>query len=141
MANTIKNYINGQYENPINSNWLDNYDPSNGEIYGKTPNSSKEDVEQAYLSAQSAFEQWSQTTLEERSRILLKISEGIESQLDALAEAESKDNGKPISLAKSIDIPRAASNFRFFANAITQFASESHESVGQNAINFTLRQP
>ncbi|MCB0444283.1 MAG: aldehyde dehydrogenase [Gelidibacter sp.] len=140
MAN-IKNYINGKFENPIQNNWLDNYCPANGEVYGKIPNSSKNDVENAYTSAKSAFRLWSQTTLEERSRILIKISELLEANLQRFAEAESKDNGKPISLAKEIDIPRAASNFRFFGNAITQFASESHESIGQNAINYTLRQP
>ena len=137
----IQNYIDGNFHNPIQDNWIDNYNPSNGEVYSQIPNSSKEDVEHAYKSAQSAFRQWSQTTLEERSRIMLKISELIEANLERFAEAESKDNGKPIWLAKAIDIPRASSNFRFFANAITQFASESHESVGQNAINYTLRQP
>jgi aminomuconate-semialdehyde/2-hydroxymuconate-6-semialdehyde dehydrogenase len=79
--------------------------------------------------------------LEHRSRILIKISELLEANLEQFAAAESKDNGKPLSLAKKIDIPRAASNFRFFGNAITQFASESHESIGQGAINYTLRQP
>jgi aminomuconate-semialdehyde/2-hydroxymuconate-6-semialdehyde dehydrogenase len=72
---------------------------------------------------------------------LIKISELLESRLEQLAEAESMDNGKPVNLAKTIDIPRSASNFRFFGNAITQFSSESHESIGQDAINFTLRQP
>lgn len=138
---TIQNYINGNFHNPIQNNWIDNYNPSNGEIYGQIPNSSKDDVENAYKAAKSAFPSWSKTTLDERSRIMLKISELIEKNLDTLAEAESKDNGKPISLAKAIDIPRAASNFRFFANAITQFASESHESIGLDAINYTLRQP
>ncbi|MFC7444741.1 aldehyde dehydrogenase [Mesoflavibacter profundi] len=137
----IKNYINGDFSLPIANGWIDNYNPSNGEVYGQIPNSSKEDVEQAYQSAKSAFPSWSQTTLEERSRILIKISELLEANLDRFAEAESKDNGKPVSLAKMVDIPRAASNFRFFGNAITQFASESHESVGQNAVNYTLRQP
>ena len=137
----IQNYINGNFENPISNNWINNYNPANGEVYGQIPNSSITDVEKAYQSAKSAFKQWSQTTLEERSRILIKISELLETNLQRFAEAESKDNGKPISLAKAIDIPRAASNFRFFGNAITQFASESHESVGQNAINYTLRQP
>ncbi|QNK77500.1 aldehyde dehydrogenase [Winogradskyella sp. PAMC22761] len=138
---TIKNYINGEFSLPIANEWIDNYNPANGEIYGQIPNSTKEDVEEAYKSAKSAFRLWSQTTLEERSRILIKISELLEANLDRFAEAESKDNGKPISLAKAIDIPRAASNFRFFGNAITQFASESHESIGQQAINYTLRQP
>ena len=137
----IKNYINGEFTNPESNQWINNYNPSNGEVYGQIPNSSKEDVEQAYQSAKSAFPSWSQTTLEERSRILIKISELLEANLDRFAEAESKDNGKPISLAKMVDIPRAASNFRFFGNASTQFASESHESVGQNAVNYTLRQP
>jgi len=137
----IKNYINGEFTNPKSNQWIDNYNPSNGEVYGQIPNSSKDDVEQAYQSAKSAFPSWSQTTLEERSRILIKISELLEANLDRFAEAESKDNGKPVSLAKMVDIPRAASNFRFFGNAITQFASESHESVGQNAVNYTLRQP
>ncbi|MBG7613611.1 aldehyde dehydrogenase [Polaribacter sp. BAL334] len=137
----IQNYINGEFVNPIQDNWLDNYNPSNGEIYGQIPNSSTEDVEKAYLAAANAFPSWSNTNLEERSSILSKIANLILEKLDFLAAAESKDNGKPISLAKSVDIPRAASNFQFFANAITQFSSEAHESVGFNAINFTLRQP
>jgi len=137
----IQNYINGNFHNPIKDHWLENYNPSNGEVYSQIPNSSKEDVENAYIAAKSAFPVWSQTTLDERSRIMIKISELLEANLQRFAEAESKDNGKPLSLAKTVDIPRAASNFRFFGNAITQFASESHESVGQQAINYTLRQP
>jgi len=137
---TIQNYINGQFHNPIHDNWIDNYCPSNGEVYGQIPNSSSEDVENAYIAAKSAFPTWSQTSLDERSRILIRISELLEANLDKFAEAESIDNGKPITLAKAVDIPRAASNFRFFGNAITQFASESHESIGLNAINYTLRQ-
>jgi len=125
---------------PIANGWIDNYNPSNGKVYSKTPNSNNEDVERAYKAAKSAFKQWSQTGVEARSRILIKISQLLEANLQRFAEAESKDNGKPISLAKTVDIPRAASNFRFFGNAITQFASESHESIGE-AINYTLRQP
>ncbi|HLV15233.1 MAG TPA: aldehyde dehydrogenase [Xanthomarina sp.] len=137
---TIKNYINGKFLPPASNGWLDNYCPANGEVYGQIPNSSKEDVENAYIAAKAAFPSWSQTTLEERSRILIRISELLEKNLQRFAEAESKDNGKPISLAKAVDIPRAASNFRFFGNAITQFSSESHESIGQDAVNYTLRQ-
>ena len=137
----IQNFINGNFHNPTSNEWIDNFCPANGEVYGQIPNSSREDVENAYIAAQSAFPSWSTTSLEERSRILIKISELLETNLQRFAEAESKDNGKPISLAKEVDIPRAASNFRFFGNAITQFASESHESVGQDAINYTLRQP
>ena len=137
----IQNYINGEFVNSISDNWLDNYNPSTGEIYGQIPNSDEKDVEKAVEAAEKAFPSWSNTTLEERSKILSKIANLILEKLDFLAAAESKDNGKPISLAKEVDIPRAASNFQFFANAITQFSSESHESIGLNAVNFTLRQP
>ena len=137
----IKNYINGEYVNPVSDSWIDNYNPSNGEIYGQIPDSINEDVENGYKAAQTAFLSWSETSLEERSQILSKIAQLITEKLPELAAAEAKDNGKPLHVAKSIDIPRAAANFQFFANAITQFASEAHESVGHNAINFTLRQP
>ena len=137
----IKNYINGQFVTPILSNYIDNYNPAIGEVYGQIPNSTKEDVEKAVEAAVEAFPKWSNTSLEERSRILSKVANLIIEKLDFLAAAESKDNGKPISLAKQVDIPRAASNFQFFANAITQFSSEAHESTGFNAVNFTLRHP
>ena len=74
----IKNYINGQYINPLQDNWIDNYCPANGVVYGQIPNSSKADVENAFITAKAAFLSWSQTTLEARSRILIKISELIE---------------------------------------------------------------
>ena len=137
----IKNYINGEFVNPINNQWIDNYNPSNGKVYGQIPNSDTQDVAKAYETAAKAFPSWSNTTIDERSKILSKIATLIEEKLDFLAMAESKDNGKPVSLAKAIDIPRASSNFQYFANAITQFSSEAHESIGLNAINYTLRQP
>lgn len=137
----IKNYINGQEQLPLSGNWLDNYEPATGEVYAEIPDSNADDVARAYQAAREAFPIWSNTTLDKRSRILLKIADLIEANLDRLAEAESKDNGKPLWLAKAVDIPRASANFRFFAHAITQFASEAHESIGLNTINFTLRQP
>ena len=137
----ILNFINGEFLPPVSDMWVDNFNPSLGEVYGKIPNSDEQDVVKAYQAAEQAFSKWSNTTLEERAKILAKIASLILEKLDVLAAAESKDNGKPIALAKQVDIPRAASNFQFFANAITQFSSEAHESVGLDAINFTLRQP
>ena len=137
----ILNYINGNYTEPLSGLWLDNFNPSNGEIYSQTANSNAQDIERAYDSAKAAFPLWSNTTIEERSKMMLRIAELIDKNLDSLAAAEAKDNGKPLSLAKAVDIPRASSNFRFFGNAITQFSSEAHESVGLNTMNFTLRQP
>tara|TARA_R110002072_G_scaffold131586_1_gene271210 strand:- start:21954 stop:23408 length:1455 start_codon:yes stop_codon:yes gene_type:complete len=137
----IQNYINGEYKSPSSEEWLDNYNPSTGTVYSKIPKSTSEDVALAYKAASDAFPSWSNTTLEERSNIMFRIADLIEANLDELAKAESLDNGKPLSLAKAVDIPRASLNFRFFGNAITQFASEAHESVGLNTMNFTLRQP
>jgi aminomuconate-semialdehyde/2-hydroxymuconate-6-semialdehyde dehydrogenase len=137
----ILNYINGVYVNPIANKWLDNYNPSNGEIYTQIADSDKQDISRAYEAARDAFPAWSNTSTDQRSAIMLKIASLIEENLDRFALAESVDNGKPLSLATSVDIPRASSNFRFFGNAITQFSSEAHESVGLNTMNFTLRQP
>ena len=103
------------------------------------PSSDIEDVEQAIAAAEAAFPVWSNMSIDQRSMIMSKIANLIDQNLDALAKAESLDNGKPIWLAKKVDIPRASSNFRFFAQAITQFSTSAHEMT--NAINYTLRQP
>ncbi|MEZ4794941.1 MAG: aldehyde dehydrogenase [Flavobacteriaceae bacterium] len=137
----ILNYINGTYCEPLSGAWLDNYNPSEGGVYAQIANSNAQDVAKAFEAAKAAFPGWSQTPFEQRSRILLKIADLIEKNLDRLALAESMDNGKPVSLATKVDIPRASANFRFFGHAITQFASEAHESVGLDTLNFTLRQP
>ncbi len=122
----LQNYINGEFISPISDEWIDNYDPSKGEVYSKIPRSKQEDVELAFDAAKQAFPEWSNTTLEERSKVLLKIANLLQQKLVDFAKAESKDNGKPLSLALNIDIPRAISNFEFYAHALTQFGSESH---------------
>ena len=137
----LKNYINGNYCDAASGTWIDNYNPSDGSVYAQIPDSNKQDVANAYTAAQAAFHGWSNTTIETRSKILLKIADLIQENIAVLAQAEAKDNGKPLSLAKSVDIPRASANFRFFGNAITQYASQAHQSVGLNTMNYTLRQP
>ena len=136
----IDNFIGGELTPPADGDYLENICPATGQVYGKIPNSNDADLAKAISSAQEAQQTWANTPLEQRSDILLKIAQLIEEHVDELALAESVDNGKPISLAKQVDIPRAASNFKFFANAATQFASESHAMPG-DAINYTLRQP
>lgn len=137
---TLANYIGGELRQPKGNNYLDLYNPATGAVYAKVPDSDGKDMEDAIAAAQAAFPEWSATSLEERHDYLMRISKRIEEDQDALALAESIDNGKPLWLAQAVDIPRAASNFRFFATAIMQFASESHE-MNQKAINYTLRQP
>jgi len=97
-------------------------------------------VELAYTAAAEAFKTWSITPKDKRSYYLLKIAELIELKLDALAAAESRDNGKPLKLAKKVDIPRAAANFRFYGTGILHFSAQSH-AMENNAINYTLKQP
>ena len=136
----IENYIDGQLIAPCNNQFLDNYEPATGKVYSLIPDSSSEDIELAVSAAKRAFPLWSKIGIQERSKILLKISSLIENHLTAFAEAESIDNGKPLKLASTVDIPRAIDNFHFFATAIEHFASESH-FMENTAINYTLRRP
>ncbi len=136
----LQNYINGALVPPASGQYIDNYDPAIGKAYSLIPDSGEADVAQAVDAAQAAFEEWANTPAEQRSRVMLRISELIEQNLDRLAKAESVDNGKPVSLATSVDIPRAAANFRFYATALVHFASEAH-AMENRAINYTLRHP
>jgi aminomuconate-semialdehyde/2-hydroxymuconate-6-semialdehyde dehydrogenase len=136
----ILNYIGGQLQKPLADKWLDNYEPATGKVYSQIPDSDASDVEQAVKAAKAAFPSWSQTPLEDRMILLMKIADGIEKRMDEFVAAESKDNGKPLKLARAVDIPRAVSNFLFYASAVPHFASESHQMPGV-AVNYTLRQP
>jgi len=134
----IQNFIGGRFVPPASGQYLDNYYPATGALSGKIPNSDSNDIAAAVAAAEAAFPAWSNTSLETRHDILLRISEGILQNLDALAEAESADSGKTITTAREIDIPRSALNFKFFATAILHFASESHHTP--SSISYTLRQ-
>ncbi|MNJ89082.1 2-aminomuconic 6-semialdehyde dehydrogenase [compost metagenome] len=136
----IQNLINGELVAPVKGQYIDNYEPATGKVYGEIPNSTEEDVELAVIAAEKAFPIWSNMTNEERGAILMRISLGIEKRMDEFVAAESRDNGKPLSLAAHVDIPRAVSNFHFFATAVEHFASESHYMEGMG-INYTTRKP
>jgi aminomuconate-semialdehyde/2-hydroxymuconate-6-semialdehyde dehydrogenase len=136
----LKNYINGELVEPVSKEYLENYEPATGKIYSYLPNSDARDVELAVAAAERAFPLWSVTPTQERSRLLQRLADLITQNLEELARAESIDNGKPLTLARRLDIPRAASNFSFFASAIIHFASESH-AMEDAALNYTLRKP
>lgn len=136
----IKNYINGELVEPISKAYIDNIDPSRGKVYSLIPDSDERDVELAVAAAKTAFKSWSNTPKEKRARILQRISFLIEDNLDKLALIESVDNGKPLQLAKTVDIPRAAANFNFYATGILHYSAHAH-SMEDTAINYTLRQP
>ncbi|MBA2623908.1 MAG: aldehyde dehydrogenase [Chthoniobacterales bacterium] len=136
----IRNFIDGQLIEPVGRQYLDNIEPATGKPYSQVPDSDSRDVELAVAAAVEAFRDWSHQPAMDRSRILLRIADLIERDLEKLARAESIDNGKPLSLARGLDIPRAASNFRFFATAILHTENEAHVTDGI-AFNYTLRQP
>lgn len=142
-----RNFIDGEFVDPAGEDWLDVIEPATGARYARCPASDRADVDRAVEAAQAASETWANTPARERSAIMMRIADGIEQHLDRLALAESIDSGKPISLARSVDIPRAAENFRFFATAILHTRSDLHEMdgatgpTGGSALNYTLRRP
>ncbi|MBK8291907.1 MAG: aldehyde dehydrogenase [Flammeovirgaceae bacterium] len=136
----ILNYINGQLIAPVSGQYLDNINPAEGKVYGNIPDSDSADVTKAVESAAAAFPIWSAMPLTKRANILLKIAELIDRDLDKLALAESADQGKPLKLAKSVDIPRASANLRFYATASMHVSTESHLMEGE-AINYTTQTP
>ncbi len=136
----LANLIGGQACAPEGNRWLDVFEPAIGKVFARCPASTQTDVERAVEAAQQAAPAWAATPVEDRARLLQRLADLIESELESLAELESRDNGKPVSLARQVDIPRAISNLRFFAAAITQWSSESHVGNPQT-INITLRQP
>jgi len=121
---TIANYVGGKFLAPAAGHYLDDIEPATGRPYALVPGSDAVDLEAAVAAARGAFPGWARQTVEERSRLLLRIAEGIEREAEALARAESIDTGKPIGLARQVDIPRAAANFRFFAHAVTHSVRE-----------------
>ena len=136
----IRNYIDGAFLDPVGGQFLDNIDPSTGNAYGLIPRSQAADVDLAVAAAKAAFPAWSSLSAAERSSWLMKVSNAIDTKLETLALAESKDNGKPLKLATAVDIPRARDNFKFYATAILHDAYDTHD-MGVNGFNYTLRQP
>src|SRR6478672_11507471 len=136
----IQNFINGEFVEPISGRYLDNVEPATGRPYSQVADSDAHDVDLAVAAAEKAFRDWSKKAAAERSGFLLRVAELIERDLEKFARAESIDTGKPVSLARTLDIPRAVANFRFFATAILHTESEAH--ITDNvAFNYTLRQP
>jgi aminomuconate-semialdehyde/2-hydroxymuconate-6-semialdehyde dehydrogenase len=136
----LQNYIDGRLVAPVGDKYLNNIEPGTGQVYSLIPDSDERDVQLAVDAAQKAFPSWSVMPKDERSAILMRIASFIERDLDKLSKAESKDNGKPVSLARTVDIPRAASNFHFYATGILHYASHAH-AMEDTAINYTLRNP
>ena len=137
---SLSNLINGELRPSRQQTALDVFEPATGRVFANCPDSAAADVEDAVQAAQNAFPGWSQTPTAERARLLDRLADLIEADQHHFAELESRDSGKPVALAGSVDIPRAVANLRFFAAAITQWSSESHTSEA-GVINYSLHQP
>lgn len=136
----IKNYVGGQLLPAAGGQWIDDYEPATGQVYAHIPDSDAQDVEAAVRAARAAYPAWSGMSIEDRAAILLRIADLIDARLEAFARAESIDNGKPLALARRMDIPRGSANFRYFGHAITQFHSETYD-MGASGFNYVLRRP
>jgi aminomuconate-semialdehyde/2-hydroxymuconate-6-semialdehyde dehydrogenase len=135
----VKNFIGGELLGPKQGQYLKNINPATGATIGEIPISSKADIDKAISAAKLAFTTWKKRSNEERGFHLRNLANAIRDHLEEFAELESIDTGKPISLAKAVDIPRSIQNLEFFADAVTQWSSESHHNSA--GFNYTLRQP
>ena len=114
----ILNYIDGNLQEALSKEVIENESPVNGKVFSHIADSDKEDVELAVQAAKKAFPFWSGLSKKERHDHLMRLADGIEARFDEMVIAESLDNGKPEWLAKQVDIPRASENLRFFAQKI-----------------------
>ncbi|GAB3784294.1 aldehyde dehydrogenase [Dyella agri] len=141
----LANLIDGRLVPPQTDHWLDVFEPASGEIFAHCPDADAADVAEAVEAAQRAAPGWAAMPVEQRAQLLHALADRIEARLDEFAALESRDSGKPVALARRVDIPRAVSNLRYFAAAVTAWGSESHAMApgqpDQGAINYTLRQP
>jgi aminomuconate-semialdehyde/2-hydroxymuconate-6-semialdehyde dehydrogenase len=135
----LTHWIDGEAREAASGRWLPVFDPATGTAFAEVASGDMQDVETAISAAERAYPAWSALPNFERARWLEKLADALEAGLEDFAHAESRDGGKPLKLARDVEIPRAISNLRFFAHAATQFASESHH--GQAGLNYTLRQP
>ncbi|XP_045610114.2 2-aminomuconic semialdehyde dehydrogenase [Procambarus clarkii] len=120
---------------------LDSYDPSTGKVWAKIPDSCMLEVEAGVAAAKRAFPKWSSLSAQARANHLLKVADILESRLEDFARAESKDQGKPVWLAKIMDIPRAVLNLRHFAHTIPHQLNTSNMQPEAGVVNYTIREP
>ena len=140
MENDVLNLINGTLQPALGGEWLENVEPATGAVYGRIARSGVDDVEAAVAAGRAAFPEWRAWSPADRRAVLHRLADKVAENAALLAESEARDNGKPVSLAAAVDIPRAEQNLRFYASAAEQFASESH-TMGDGTVNYTLRKP
>jgi betaine-aldehyde dehydrogenase len=137
----LSNFVGGEHVEPESGSYSDVIDPSTGEVYLQAPVSGAADVERATESAQSAFSDWRDATPSERSLALLRIADAIESNAEALVEAECRNTGKPVALTMSEEIPPMVDQIRFFAAAARLLEGRSAGEYMRGHTSYIRREP
>ena len=135
----LMNYINGRFQAHSGDEWLEVLEPATGRQFARVPLSSSSDVNSAVLAARGAQSQWGEASQSERADWLDKIADELETRYEDIASLESRDTGKPISLARAVDAHRSVSNFRFFAEMVREHRGEVFEMP--DATNFVTHKP
>jgi len=133
------NYIGGRFTTHSGDQWLDNIEPATGSHICRVPLSDSSDVDAAVTAARSAHPAWGALSHSERADWLDRIADALEARYEEIAALESRDTGKPISLARDVDAQRSVSNFRFFAGMLREHEGEVFEMA--NATNYVVNKP
>lgn len=134
------NYIGGEFVPPVKGQYFDNVSPVNGEVFCEVPRSTAEDIELALDAAHAAAPAWGKTSVTERSNLLLKIADRLEAHLEALAVAETWDNGKAVRETLAADIPLAVDHFRYFAGCIRAQEGTAAD-IDANTVSYHFHEP
>lgn len=141
----ICHFINGEYVSSAAGKMFDTFNPVTGDAYAQVHEAGKAEVDAAVMAARNALQgEWGQLSTEQRLSLLYKLADGINARFDDFMQAECLDTGKPYSLARHIDIPRGAANFKVFADVIKNVPTESfmmETPDGKGAMNYALRVP
>ena len=136
---TVYNFIGNKYYEPSSNKYFNNLNPARNKVISRVARSDANDIDLAVSIAKKAYKPWSRLSRAKRSEYINKLSNLIEQRMVEFATLESRDNGKPLSLAMMIDIPRAVSNFKFFASQIQHDYTATHQM--HDALNYSHRSP
>jgi aldehyde dehydrogenase len=134
------NFIGGEWTPPAQGRWFENLSPVNGRPFCEVARSTAEDVEAALDAAHRARERWGRTAPAERARILEKIADRMEANLQMLAVSETWDNGKPVRETLAADVPLAIEHFRYFAGCL-RAEEGSMAELDHQTVSYHLREP
>jgi aldehyde dehydrogenase len=140
LKSRYENFIGGHWVAPVNGEYSDNVSPATGEPFTEVPRSTTEDVDLALDAAHAAKDAWAEASTTERSRVLNRLADAIEENVEMLAVAESWENGKPVRETLAADIPLAADHFRYFASVI-RGEEGSISEIDKNTIAYHFHEP